>query len=153
MKRYILKYKMNRYTIWDPETQKITEVYPLEECLEAIRIRFDDNAEHIMRLRKENEELRSEHFKDEQIQKLQNQIHSMQEAMNGFMVTSTQAETIKAWKTKHEASKHGLTDDSKRMKAHGAIGGAYTYTFCPTSIGTIGKIVCHCGDEFCFCDL
>ena len=33
------------------------------------------------------------------------------------------------------------------------VGGKYIYKFVPTSIGTIGKVVCSCGEEFTFQDL
>lgn len=52
------------------------------------------------------------------------------------------------WIKKHNLKKHG----SETVYC-GAIGGGMTYIFTPTSIGTVGKIRCSCGEEFCFRNL
>lgn len=48
---------------------------------------------------------------------------------------------------KHIKEKHFCTQYG------GAIGGSYSYTFTPTSLGTVGEIKCTCGDKFCFREL
>lgn len=55
---------------------------------------------------------------------------------------------ITEWIKKHNLKKHG----SETVYC-GAIGGGMTYIFTPTSIGTVGKIRCSCGEEFCFRNL
>lgn len=62
-------------------------------------------------------------------------------------------EKIKEWQLKHDAEKHGLKTMEQRLRAGGCCGGRYTYQFVPTSIGTIGEVICSCGEKFTFQDL
>ena len=41
----------------------------------------------------------------------------------------------------------------QRLRAGGCCGGRYTYQFVPTSIGTVGEVICSCGEKFTFQDL
>ena len=52
----------------------------------------------------------------------------------------------------YEEEVHCLHTLEDRLRRGGTIGGSYHYEFIPTSIGTIGKVVCNCGEEFVFCD-
>lgn len=142
---------MIEYTNWNPETQEITHVYELEDCLKAIRVRNKDNEDLIQSLEAKVKRLESEHYKDEEIQKMKSEIEQMRKEMRaGFPITGNQQEAIKEWKRMHEETVHGLTDNNKRMKAQGVSGGRYTYLFTPTSIGTFGSVRCVCGKEFVF---
>nr|DAG04561.1 MAG TPA: hypothetical protein [Siphoviridae sp. ctDXu9] len=38
----------------------------------------------------------------------------------------------------------------QRAMGHGCIGGSLTWCFTPTSIGTIGEVICSCGEKFTF---
>lgn len=60
---------------------------------------------------------------------------------------------IREWELKHDAEKHGLKTMEQRLRAGGCCGGRYTYQFVPTSIGTIGEVICSCGEKFTFQDL
>ena len=62
-----------------------------------------------------------------------------------FSLDSSQLARAKAWSAEHDAAKH-IPANGKRRKV-GAIGGAYTYCFTPTGIGTVTKIQCSCGDN------
>lgn len=90
--------------------------------------------------------------KDEEIQKLNNKIESLQDKLwnarrYSFEITPEEHEAIEEWKKKHVKEKHN--GDAYA----GAIGGRYKYIFVPTSIGTVGSIKCSCGETFCFSEL
>lgn len=99
-------------------------------------------------LQAENDKLKSEHYKDAEIQRLLSEVESWKKRVIGsFEISEDERLAIQEWKVKHVAEKH------KGNGYAGAIGGRFTYHFTPTSIGTIGEIVCSCGDKFCFKDL
>lgn len=88
--------------------------------------------------------------KDEEIQKLQNEIKELKAKKdNGitFYLTEKETKAISEWINKHIEEKHGGNSYA------GAIGGRFSYNFTPTSIGDIGVIKCSCGDSFCFREL
>lgn len=139
------------YSTRDPETGKWTNVYDLEKCLTAIRIRNKDNENRIKYLQEENRKLREEYNKDEEIQKMQQKLDRMQkDYWRGFPITEDEENAIEEWKKKHDEEVHGWTTDRMRMKAEGVSGGRYVYRFVPTALGISGKIICHCGAEFEF---
>lgn len=100
--------------------------------------------------RKEALDKVAEWNKDEEIQKLKNEISEMKKSkLKGlsFVVTEEELEEIEKWMDKHIKEKHGGDHYA------GAIGGRYSYRFVPTSIGEIGEVVCSCGETFCFREL
>lgn len=108
----------------------------------------------IDRLVKENKRLTDEYSKDEEIQKMNQQLYNMREDLRrGFPITMIENERIKKWKNEHEGKVHGITKSSKKMRYSGTIGGSYTYKFTPTSIGVFGIVECSCGEHFDFSEL
>lgn len=88
--------------------------------------------------------------KDEEIQKLKEQIKKMKESEKHsmtFVITPEENEEIHKWMDSHVKEKHNGSYYA------GAIGGMFTYKFLPTSIGEIGEVICSCGEKFCFRDL
>ena len=71
----------------------------------------------------------------------------------GFPISEKEQEKIREWELKHDAEKHGLKTSKQRAMGHGCIGGSLTWCFTPTSIGTIGEVICSCGEKFTFQDL
>lgn len=61
-----------------------------------------------------------------------------------FSMSKQQREAIHKWIEAHDAEKH--TPEGQGERYSGAIGGAYTYCFTPTSLGTVVKVCCSCGD-------
>jgi len=55
------------------------------------------------------------------------------------------SDKARAWMNSHIVEKH--TRNGKETYG-GAVGGRFTFTFVPTSIGTIATVKCACGDEF-----
>jgi hypothetical protein len=60
-----------------------------------------------------------------------------------FSLSRQQREQTSEWMNRHEIEKH-RPDGSVRYT--GAIGGAYTWQFTPTTLGTVTKVVCSCGE-------
>lgn len=54
--------------------------------------------------------------------------------------TEEEVEELLKWASAHY--------ETCSIKGQGAIGGRYTYSFTPTSIGTICMIKCACGQKF-----
>lgn len=128
-----------------------THVYDLDDCLRAIKCRNKDNEDTIEYLRKENKRLKEENYKDNELQKIKQQLERMKaDYWRGFPITEKEEKAIEEWKKKHEEEVHGLTTDKMRLKAQGVSGGRYSYHFVPTTIGTSGVIRCSCGAEFEF---
>lgn len=64
--------------------------------------------------------------------------------MKVFTITDEMEKEIEAWQEWHIAEKHIV------LPFGGAIGGRFSYEFCPTGIGTVGTCVCSCGEKFVF---
>jgi len=69
--------------------------------------------------------------------------------MSIFKLTDEDSEKVNNWIKEHKQDKNCKYSIPNGQKT-GAIGGAYTYSFTPTSIGTIKKVECACGVEFNF---
>jgi len=67
--------------------------------------------------------------------------------VNMFTLTDEQVKKIIKWRETHECSlrtdEHGIPGESYA----GAIGGATTYKFTPTGLGTFVNVECGCGAE------
>ncbi len=68
-----------------------------------------------------------------------------------FEISGVEFDKVKKFKKDHNCS---LPDAPKRLqkltgekKRQGAIGGQYSYSFTPTSLGTAVSVRCACGNE------
>lgn len=129
-----------------------THVYDLDDCLRAIKCRNKNNEDTIEYLRKENKRLKEENYKDDELQKMKQQLEKMKaDYWRGFPISEDEEKAIEEWKKKHAAEKHGLKTDHDMLKAGGCIGGTWKYEFLPTSIGVSGSVTCRiCGEKFEF---
>ena len=145
---------MKEFEYFTKRNGKYTKVPCMQDCINAISIRYNDALYEISRLEETNKKLRSEHYKDEELQKMKQEVKDIKEDYyRGFPISKEEKEAIDKWKRQHEEEVHCLHTLEDRLRAGGTIGGSYHYEFIPTSIGTIGKVVCSCGEEFVFCDL
>lgn len=100
------------------------------------------------RLREENKKLKDEHYKDIEIQRLVEENERLRERLSeSFEIDEEGRANLYQWQKDHLAKKH------HGQRYGGAIGGRFTYSFTPTSIGTIASIKCSCGAEYCFKEL
>lgn len=116
----------------ESETEKL-----ITEVANSLR----DKDKQIESLKQKNHCLKSEHYKDEEIVRLEEQIKKQKEAMNyGFPITKEQHEKIMELCRKHEWEKHGRKGT-----------GYFNYCFCNTEIGTFGWMeCCDCKEEIMF---
>lgn len=84
-------------------------------------------------LTEENERLKSENYKDEELSKLLGKYNEMRDSYyRGFPISLEEQKKIEDWKT----------DILNKYPTNtGAIGGRFTYQFTKTSIGVIGTII------------
>ena len=126
------------YTKW--ENGKLKYVLDFDECIESLKERNADKIERIKRVEEENRRLKSEHYKDTELQNLQHKYDELKkDAYRGFPITEREEKRINEWKYKHEMQEHPRA--------------SYCYIFIPTSLGVIGTIKCSCGAEFDFTKL
>lgn len=103
------------------------------------------------RLAKENERLKNEHYKDDELSEMKDKLDKMQRAYyRGFPISDEEKKKIGEWKDRHDEEVHNAHSLIDKVKLGGCCGGRYTYEFIPTDIGTIGTIKCNCGAEFTF---
>jgi tRNA nucleotidyltransferase/poly(A) polymerase len=111
-----------------------------------------DLSNYIDHLNTENKSLRNQvdnWNKDKVIQELQEEIRLLRNVsydQTEFSISTEELATCREWEQKHMHDKH-------RGKHFGCIGGNFTYCLTPTSIGTVGKVKCSCGEEFEFREL
>ena len=122
---------------------KWREIHGLNNCIDEINFIVDDLVEQVENLKEENKELKDEHYKDETIQKLEKEKRELQDQLyRTFSISKSENEAITEWKNQHWTNQHNAPDLTTRLRKQGAIGGSFTYEFVPTSIGTVGTIVC-----------
>ena len=144
-------YIKNKYTSYSIEKDEHIIVHPFEECLMAMQKRYNDAEAAIEKLEKENKALKDEHYKDGELQRIQEELASLRRARyRGFPISEEEQEKIREWQKEHDKEVHGVTDTKGYLTKAGAIGGDYTYEFIPTSIGTFGSVMCTCGAKFEF---
>lgn len=119
----------------------------LNEAFQTIQHNIEHLKQENQMLRKENNKLKTESYKDDEVIRLQNELEGMQKDYNrGFPISEKEYNAIQCWIDKHDkAVHHGST------KA--CAGGRYSYRFLPTGLGTIGVVRCSCGAEFTFQDM
>lgn len=102
--------------------------YSLQEVYDNFRTVGDTNEY----LRKENERLKSEQYKDEELARLKEENEKLKaDYYRGFPISEEEKKKIDEWK-------NSLPEVP--ITKLGAIGGRYIYEFTPTSIGVSGTI-------------
>lgn len=116
----------------------------VSDLCQGIVDKVDAYEKRIKYLEEENKKLKEEHYKDSEMQRMEAELKKAKEDLyRGFPISEKEQEKIREWELKHDAEKHGL-------RAGGCCGGRYTYQFVPTSIGTVGEVICSCGEKFTF---
>lgn len=134
--------------------EEYTNVLPLDDLVRGIKAHINSVEVRNAYLEKENRKLKDEHYKDAELEKVSQELKQCKAEMRrGFPISEEEQNAINKWCEQHENEKHGVNTKEKRMRFQGCCGGRYTYEFVPTSIGTVGKIKCSCGETFTFSDL
>ncbi len=145
------------YTSVDGEFTKLADMdTACEEFIKNVKYHYEHCKAVNDRLKKENAELKDEHYRDEELQKWKAIAAEAQADCNrGFPISEREWEAVKAWMKQHDREAHSLDSDTDAafVKRGGAIGGNYKYEFVPTSIGVIGTVICSCGESFTFQEL
>jgi|InofroStandDraft_1065614.scaffolds.fasta_scaffold56628_3 hypothetical protein len=125
--------------------------YPsFEKCMDGIKEIVKEQEQTIENLRKKVSELNDEHFRDEKLNQLQKELEKVKsDCQRGFPITEEEQRIIQEWKDTHFKEKHR----DRNLNWAEAIGGRFTYTFIPTSIGVIGEVTCSCGESMTFSNL
>lgn len=116
-----------------------------EQLIILLQNRLEYDAEKIEYLKSENDKIKSATYAQEELQKAIAERDEMREDYyRGFPISKSEKEAIHKFMEEHEKVHPG---------GHGVSGGKYVYEFCPTGIGTVGTVRCHCGESFTFQDL
>ena len=123
--------------------EKYHQFQGYELCLEELANCIQETLDYAERQEEINAELKAENWKDDRLQEMKEQYDRMKsEYVRGFPITKEQSAAISRWRDQHWTNKHNAPDLRSRLAVQGAIGGAFSYHFVPTSVGTSG--VCRC---------
>lgn len=118
---------------------KVITIPSSKELCEIISEKFQVQERQIEYYKDELRKVQSETYKDETVAKLKEIIIEQERRLlNGFGIWDKEMDKIQDW-----MKNHNHKEGSK----------FFTYTFCPTAIGTTGTITCSCGESFQFRDI
>lgn len=120
-----------------------------QECLAGLSFNYDRAIEQQEYFHRELNRIRDEKWRDEELKKLKTENDELHKTLShGFYLTPEEHEAVMNWIETHVQQKHHGNGQG------GVIGGMFSYTFIPTSVGTIGTIKCTlCGENFTFSDI
>ena len=123
----------------------------IDTFVEDIKHELQGKDIRIEYLEKQNQKLRDEKYKDNELLRMEAELKAMKEDYyRGFPISEEEQKSIREWMDKHDEEVHHARTLGDKLKLGGCCGGRYTYKFTPTSIGTIGTVKCGCGAEFIF---
>ena len=121
-------------------------VHDLESVLQEVYDHYRSVVNTNEYLRKENERLKSELYKDEELSKMKSEYEKMKsDYYRGFPISEEEDKKINEW----------MENQQERVPGIGGVsGGRFTYQFTPTGLGTAGTIIDgFTGDKFTFQEL
>ena len=126
----------------------------IDTFVEDIKHELQGKDIRIKYLEKQNQELRDEKYKDNELSRMESELKTMKEDYyRGFPISQEEQKSIREWMDKHDEEVHHCHTITDKIKRGGCIGGTYKYEFIPTSIGTVGTVKCSCGAAFTFQDM
>lgn len=127
----------------------ITAPGDFQECLRGLSFNYDRLYEQAQFFNNELLRMRDEKWRDEELQKLKTENEQLYKRLqHGFYIHPKEQELINNWIENHAQQKHRGNGQG------GVVGGMFSYTFTPTSVGTVGTIKCTlCGENFTFSDI
>ncbi len=119
----------------------------LDKILDQAKKEIDKMYEKNIKLVEKNQVLLDEHYKDKKLQEMKETLDIMQDNLNrGFPISSNELDVIKEWFDKHKGQDSTTEGKFVKYPKHYI----HHYIFTPTEIGTVGEVVCHCGEKFEF---
>lgn len=119
----------------------------LDKILDQAKKEINRMYEKNVKLVEENQVLLDGHYKDKKLQEMKESLDIMhQDLMRGFPISSDQLDAVKEWFDKHKGQ--DSTTEGKFIKYPKHY--IHHYVFTPTEIGTVGEVVCRCGEKFEF---
>lgn len=123
----------------------------IDTFVEDIKHELQGKDIRIEYLEKQNQKLRDEKYKDNELLRMEAELKAMKEDYyRGFPISEEEQKSIREWMDKHDEEVHHARTLGDKLKLGGCCGGRYTYKFTPTSIGTIGTVKCSCGAKLKF---
>lgn len=121
-------------------------IHDLKNLLQEVYDHYHFVVKNNEYFRKENEQLRSELYKDEELSKMKSEYDKMKsDYYRGFPISEEEDKKIKEWRENQQKKVPGIG---------GASGGRFTYEFTPTGLGISGTIIDgFTGDKFTFQEL
>lgn len=120
---------------WQYYEGEVLQIPPIKELCKTLEAKFILEEKTIKSLQKENEYLKSEHYKDEELKKLKEENARLKDDLTrGFRISKLELKKILEWK-------NGLDKQPNRC---------FHYEFHPTSIGYVGYILDNFGNKFQF---
>ena len=140
------------YVSHDLDTGETIKVFSFDDCLKAMKRRYQDAEVTIERLTEENKRLKSEHYQNEELKRMQAELSTMRRDLyRGFPIEEKTLISVRDWQKEHDISVHAVGDEEKCLTKANVLGPDYVYEFVPTPIGTFGTVKCAaCGAKFEF---
>lgn len=113
----------------------------IQEDLDNIKKKYETLEIENQRLLKENKQLKSKHYKDEELIRLDEENKKLHKQLSlGFPVSQEEHDKIEEWAKNHDCIYNGTKLKGVSYYKFGVVPG----------IGYNGYVTCVCGKEFCF---
>lgn len=117
-----------------------------EKSIAELTKQFKMRGVKIIDLQTENERLKSERYKDEELVSMKKELDKAHTALlKGFPIYDSEETALRQWFADHikDVPKE---KQNRKAPAHRIT----TYTFEPTEIGVFKSIICSCGKTYCY---
>ena len=116
------------------------------KAAEEIIAQYEDRGEKIRELQLENERLKSERYKDEELTKMKQQYDWMERALRrGFPISDEENKCLVKWIEDH-IEKAPEKEQKRKAPKHRIV----SYSFEPTELGMFKSVTCSCGEHYCY---
>lgn len=113
---------------------------PLHENFDNIEKRMKFYVEENVKLREENDKLKSEHYKDKELKNIEEKLEKLKSDLyRGFPIYENEEEAIKKWQKAHAKKMHPQPKTKKIRKYSGY---SFGYEFVPFELGIAET--CYC---------
>ena len=115
---------------------------PLQDNFDNIKARMQWYVDDNTRLRKENKELKDEHYKDKELKRINKELEEVKQDLHrGFPIYEDEYKEIEKWRKAHTEKMHPNLPE-KPVK-YWAEGPDFNYMFSPFELGIVKKCYCE----------